>query len=112
MSKQLTDFPHFVMLSDEERIKATENEVDVLTSEVKAEAEFFERASCPRCGNSPLTPILDTKTPFTPGRILPKKLLECANCRTTIEPYSGITVKEGGVPDDVQRMSRMFLRTK
>ncbi len=99
----------FVMIDDAERRKAIEGVPNVLAQEIEQEERFFSTLSCPRCHGGGLQAQVDASRPFQQGKILPRKLLVCANCDTAIEPYTKITVKEGRTPEDVLRAASLYI---
>ena len=102
---------HLVMMDEEVKRKYLEGSEDILSSLIQKEQEWHSTFSCPRCGCDALTPVVDAYKPFGRG-ILPRKNLHCPNCKTVIQPETGITIKEGGVGEDVRRMGEMFLHIK
>jgi hypothetical protein len=67
-----------------------EGRKDALQAEVNKEEAFFRACVCPRCGDFRHETRLNTKTPFTPGSPLARKVLKCSNCMTEFDPYTGL----------------------
>lgn len=67
--------------------------VDVLTPLANKEAEMIKSASCPNCGLTEVQPMLDRGRPFSPGALLPNKVLHCLNCKTEFDPKNNIITK-------------------
>ena len=66
---------------------------------LKKEETFYRHVPCPGCGSFTHTPTINARVPFSPGKVLPNKILVCA-CGTEFEPNSGIIIKTPtGVPE-------------
>jgi len=89
----------FKELNPEEVWKAIEGYKDVITPEIKKEEAFFRNTPCPTCDQASTQSFINPKAPFSPGAILPNKLLRCLVCSTEFDPHSGIITK---LPTDEQ----------
>lgn len=66
---------------------------DVLTPIAKKEEVFFRHSACPKCGSTSVRPLTNPLRPFVPGNPLPNKLLQCLQCETEFDPYSGLITR-------------------
>ncbi len=64
---------------------------DVVTPAVAEARNFIRRMSCPSCGGEVIE-VVNSKTPFTEGNIVPNFLAECISCKVQFEPYTRIQV--------------------
>lgn len=86
-------------LLEERNEKGELKHQDVLTPAVLRESAFFKSCVCPSCGAAARA-ILDVKRPFVPGNPLPNKLLQCVQCQTEFNPYTGLITKAPTVGSD------------
>ena len=63
---------------------------DVLTPLFEKENAVFSAASCPKCGTSGASPILDPHRPFVSSSPLPRRILKCVACQTEFDPRTGL----------------------
>jgi hypothetical protein len=66
---------------------------DVLTPAIQKEDTFFRHSVCPKCGGASVRPFIDPHRPFVPGNPLPNKLLQCLQCETEFNPYTGLITR-------------------
>lgn len=101
-----------------------EGQPDVLSAEVQAERELYERISCPVCFESggcekrlrPPKVVVDedgptvVRSPFSSNRALPQGYAHCVHCGTDFDPHSGLITKteaSGLQPVDLDPAARI-----
>jgi hypothetical protein len=81
----------FKTMKQEEIRKALEGHTDILRPVFEANEKFFKALSCPECRGDVLA-VVNTKTPFKEGSIVPNCLAKCKVCGVEFEPHTGIQV--------------------
>lgn len=81
----------FKTMKPEDVRKALEGQEPILKQAAEELETFFKRLSCPSCGGEVMK-IVNAKTPFKEGDILPNFLAKCKVCSIEFEPYTGIQV--------------------
>ena len=81
----------FKTMKREALLKALEGHKDILKPAFEDNEKFFKRLACPSCGGE-VMPIVNPKTPFKEGDILPNFLGRCRACGVEFDPYTGIQV--------------------
>jgi len=85
--------PTFQGLDPETIRKLLEGQEDVLTPQIRKEQAYFRALPCPVCRNQATTSLIDGARPFSPGAILPNRVLVCTRCETEFDPYTGLVRK-------------------
>lgn len=81
----------FKPMKPEDVRKALEGHENILDKAVKENEAFFKRLSCPSCGGEVMA-VVNARTPFREGGILPNYLGKCKACSVEFEPHTGIQV--------------------
>lgn len=83
---------------DPEKIhQLIDGEPNLLAPMVEKEESFFRNVSCPSCGGQSHEPFINAKRPFSPGAVLPNRLLRCLSCTSEFDPYTRVIVKAGEI---------------
>jgi len=90
--------------------KLLEGHQSVLADKVAEDEKYYAGKACPFCG-SKCVPLVDSTTPFIPGRLTPKCNLQCMSCGTLFEPDTGIVIEEGVPLDEVPDITQAELIT-
>lgn len=85
----------FKPMKPEDVRKALEGQENILDPAVKENEAFFKRLACPSCGGE-VMPIVNAKTPFKKGSILPNYIAKCKTCGVEFEPHTGIQITMPG----------------
>jgi hypothetical protein len=96
----------FKEMDQDTLITLLDQEQDILTPMIEADNELYNDTACTRCGGSTY-PENDlshlrvsedgTELFSASSRPIPKKLCRCADCKSLIDPFSGIIVELGNL---------------
>jgi hypothetical protein len=68
---------------------------DVLKLAYEQNEKLFKALSCPSCGGEVMA-VVNARTPFKEGSIVPNCLAKCKVCSVEFEPHTGIVVTMPG----------------
>lgn len=71
--------------------KALEGHKDILKPAMEEIDRYFKNVKCPSCKGECMK-IVDARTPFREGAMLPNFLGKCKSCGVEFEPYTGIQI--------------------
>lgn len=81
----------FKPMKPEEVRRLIEGHKDIVTPAVTEVINFVRHLSCPSCGGDVIE-VVNSRTPFKEGSIVPNFLGECISCKVQFEPYTRIQV--------------------
>ncbi len=73
--------------------KLLEGHTDVLTPEAQKEQSIFRNSPCPLCKSYASNSQINPQRPWTPGSVLPNKILVCLQCNAEWDPFTGLILK-------------------
>ncbi len=81
----------FKPMKQEDVRRALKGHQDILKSAYEQNEKFFKALSCPSCGGEVMA-VINARTPFKEGSLLPNYLAKCKACSVEFEPYTGLIV--------------------
>lgn len=81
----------FKPMKPEDIKRLIEGHKDIITPAVAEVRNFIRKLSCPSCGGDVIE-VVNSRTPFKEGNIVPNFLGECTLCKVQFEPYTRIQI--------------------
>lgn len=79
-------------LTEEQILDLLEGHENIIASEAKKEERYIKATPCPVCNSGEIEVSINYKNPFSPGKILPNKIMRCLECKSELEPETGIVL--------------------
>lgn len=88
--------------------KLLEGHESVLAKTIEEDEAYYASKICPSCG-APTYQVPDARQPFIPGRLTPRCLLHCTQCKTLFEPDTGIILESGESYEPMPTVADIFI---